>query len=73
MTVFVVLHGDQWAVKTGNSERAYKVFDTQAEAIKCGIEVAKNNHAELKVQDRNGKFRLCNSYGSESDVIDKNR
>ncbi|MDO5319015.1 MAG: DUF2188 domain-containing protein [bacterium] len=73
MTVFVVLHGDQWAVKTGNGERAYKVFDTQTEAIKCGIEVAKNNHAELKVQDRNGRFRLCNSYGNESDVIDKNR
>ena len=73
MTVFVVLHGDQWAVRTENSDKVYKIFDTQAEAIQCGIEVAKNNHAELRVQDRNGKWRLCNSYGGESDVIDKNR
>ena len=73
MAVYVVLHGNQWAVKTDNSERAYKVFDTQAEATQCGIEVAKNNHTELRVQDRNGKFRLCNSYDNESKVIDKNR
>lgn len=33
MAVYVVLHGNRWAVKTDNSERAYKVFDTQAESI----------------------------------------
>lgn len=73
MTVFVVLRGDRWAVRTENSERVYKVFDTQDEAMRCGIEIAKNNHAELRVQDRNGKFRVCNSYGEESKIIDKNR
>ena len=73
MAVYVVLHGNQWAVKTDNSERAYKVFDTQAEATKCGIEVAKNNHAELRIQDRDGKFRRCNSYGNDPrSVKDKN-
>lgn len=73
MSVYVVLHGNQWAVKTDNSERAYKVFDTQAEATKCGIEVAKNNHAELRIQDRDGKFRRCNSYGNDPrSVKDKN-
>ena len=65
MAVFVVLHGNQWAVKTDNSERAYRVFDTQAEATQCGIEVAKNNHTELRIQDRDGKFRRCNSYGND--------
>lgn len=73
MAVFVVLHGNQWAVKTDNSERAYRVFDTQAEATQCGIEVAKNNHTELRIQDRDGKFRRCNSYGNDPrSVKDKN-
>lgn len=71
--VFVVLHGNQWAVRTGNSDHAYKIFNTQAEATKCGIEVAKNNHAELRIQDRDGKFRRCNSYGNDPrSVKDKN-
>ena len=73
MTVFVVVHGDQWAVKTENKERAYKIFDTQKEAIQCGIDVAKNNLAELKIQGRDGRFHRCNSYGNDPrSVIDKN-
>ena len=73
MAVFVVLHGNQWAVKTDNSERAYRVFDTQAEAIECGKEIARNNRCELRIQDRTGHWHKCISYGNDPrSVHDKN-
>ena len=73
MTVFVVLHGDQWAVKTSNSDHAYRILDTQDEAIECGKEIAQNNHCELRIQDRTGHWHKCISYGNDPrSVHDKN-
>lgn len=63
---YVVRHGDDWAVRGANSERVTKVTSTQAEAIKIAIEIAKNQHSELRVQDSNGRFKKCNSYGNDT-------
>lgn len=44
--------GNGWAVKTNGSSRAAGVFDTQAEAIERGRQLAKNNSSNLSIQGR---------------------
>lgn len=63
---FVVKHGTRWAVKGANNERATRVTDTQEEAIRIARIIAINQKSEIRVQDRNGKWRKCNSYGNDS-------
>ena len=63
---FVVKHGTRWAIKGANNERATRVTDTQEEAIRIARIIAINQKSEIRVQDRNGKWRKCNSYGNDS-------
>ena len=62
---FVVKHGDKWAVVGANNERATRITDTQKEAINIARNIAINQQSEMRVQDRNGKLRKCNSYGND--------
>jgi uncharacterized protein YdaT len=61
----VVPHGNQWAVKGANNEKATKVVDTQREAIKIAREIAINQQTELVVHGKNGQIREKNSYGND--------
>ena len=63
---FVVKHGDGWAVKGSNNSRATKVTSIQGEAIGIARNIARNQHSEMRVQGKDGKFRTCNSYGNDS-------
>ena len=63
--VHVTPQGDEWAVKTANSDKAYRVVGTQKEAIDIGRNVAINNKSELLIHGTNGKIREKNSYGSD--------
>jgi len=63
--VHVVPQGDQWAVKTDNSQKAYKVTETQREAIDIAREVAKNQESELLIHGKDGQIREKNSYGND--------
>lgn len=63
---FVVKRGDKWAVIGANNERATRITDTQKMAIDIAKSIAINQRSELRVQDRNGKWRICNSYGNDS-------
>lgn len=63
---YVVRHGDKWAIIGANNMRHTKIVDTQKEAIKIARDIAINQNSELRVQDRTGKWRKCNSYGSDS-------
>ena len=45
-----------WSVKKGGSSRASKHFDNQNEAIVWGRNVARNQHAEFYIHDRDGKI-----------------
>lgn len=63
---FVVKHGTNWAVRGANNSKATRVVSTQAEAITIAREIAKNQHSEMRVQDRSGRFRVCNSFGNDS-------
>lgn len=63
---YVVKQGDHWAVKGANNSRATAITRTQREAMAKGRQIAMNQHSELRVQGRDGKFRICNSYGEDS-------
>lgn len=61
----IVTHGDGWALRRGGSTRVTEIFDTQAEAIERGREVASNQQAELYIHGRNGQILERRSYGND--------
>jgi len=54
-----------WAVKKGGSTKATKVYQTQAEAIRRGREIAQNQKAEFYVHGRDGRIQKKDSYGKD--------
>jgi hypothetical protein len=55
-----------------NAGRASRLFDTQREAIDYGRNVARNEQAEMRIQDRNHRWRDSDSYGGDpAPPIDK--
>ena len=72
--VFVVRHGNGWAVRRPGTDRVSKAFETKAPAFDYGRNMARAGHGELRVQNLNGQFGTCNSYGHDScPPHDKNR
>lgn len=49
-----------------HNERATHITDTQKEAINIERNIAMNQQSEMRVRDRNRKWRKCNSYGNDS-------
>ena len=62
---YVVRYGNEWAVRGENNSKVTRIVSTQGEAINVAREIARNQHSEIRVQDRNGQFRVCNSYGAD--------
>lgn len=67
----VVPHQGDWAVRGANNGRLTGVFDTQQEAIEAGRQIAINQGSELFTHGRDGQIRARESYGNESNVIDR--
>lgn len=63
--VHVVPQDGSWAVKTEKSEKAYRVVDTQKEAIDIARRVAENQQSEMLVHGRNGQIRQKDSFGND--------
>jgi hypothetical protein len=64
--VFVGPHkGGGWQAKKSGNSKASAVGETQAEMIKRGRELAKNESAELVIQGRNGAIRQKDSEGHD--------
>ena len=63
---YVVRHGSDWAVRGANNSKLTRIVSTQSEAISIAREIAQNQHSEMRVQGRDGRFRTCNSYGNDS-------
>lgn len=63
--VHVVPKEDKWAVETENSKKAYKITETQKEAIEIAREIAKNQKSELLIHGKNGQIRQKDSYGND--------
>lgn len=64
--VHVTPKGENWQVKTVNSRKAYKIVNTQKEAINIGKDIATNNKSELLIHGKNGQIRAKDSYGNDN-------
>ena len=62
---YVVRHGTDWAVRREGADRVSSQHSTQAQAIDRGRELAQQQHAELRIQGRDGRFRDGDSYGND--------
>lgn len=54
-----------WRVHNAWSQRDSAHTDTKAEAMSRAREIAQNKWAELKVQNKDGKISISNSYGKD--------
>lgn len=63
--IWVSPDNDGWKVKSAGSEKAYRHTGTKAEAVNIAHQVAKNNNAELIVQNKDGEIRWRNSFGND--------
>jgi hypothetical protein len=61
----VVPRGGNWAVKGAGNEKATKITNTQAEAIKIAREIAINQQSEVVIHRQNGQIRDKDSYGND--------
>lgn len=64
-TVHVVPHGDDWAVKTGGSEKAHRVVPNKSQAEQIARQVARNQDAELLIHGRDGRIQRADSHGGD--------
>jgi hypothetical protein len=62
--LFVVHHGDAWAVKRPDAERSSALAQTQAEAIARATEL--EPRAVIHVQNRHGEFRRLTPFDPNS-------
>lgn len=63
--IFVSPDGEDWKVKVVGNQKASALCDTKAEAVERATEIAKNQHLELLVQNRDGVIGWRNSYGND--------
>ncbi len=62
---YVVPTQGGWGVKgEGNSKLTVKT-GTKAEALKIGVNIAKNQQSELTILKKDGKIQNKNSYGND--------
>ncbi|MGF0054799.1 DUF2188 domain-containing protein [Peptoniphilaceae bacterium SGI.097] len=57
--------GSQWQVKGAGNSKATKIFSTQQKAKVFAKEIAKNQHSELIVHNRQGQIRSKDSFGND--------
>lgn len=62
---YVVPTKDGWGVRKEGSDKLTIKTDTKAEAVQKGIEIAKNQQAELTILGGDGKIQSKNSYGND--------
>jgi hypothetical protein len=61
----VVKTDDGWGVKGAGNGRFTSVHETQQQAIKAAIPIAKNQKSEVVIHGRDGKVRDSDSYGND--------
>ena len=66
-TVHMVVHNPNggWDAKKAGGERAIKHFDKQSDCIDYTRAISQNQHSELRIQGRDGKFRAADSHGHD--------
>lgn len=67
---FVVpVMGRGWGVRRGGASRLTSVYETKAEAMDAGRQIAKNQHTDLVPLGRDGKIQNPNSYGHDPSSV----
>lgn len=62
----VTTHEDGWQVKGEGAKRATAIFETKAEAIKAGVQVARNQPlGELRIHRQDGTIQDERTYGDD--------
>lgn len=61
----VVPDGGKWSVRKAGAAKASATFETQAEAVIRGKELAQRQRTELYVHGRDGRIRERNSFGRD--------
>ncbi len=61
----VVPHNGKWGVIGAGNSKVTKTAETQGQAIKKAIEIAKNQKSEMIIHRPNGQIREKNSYGND--------
>lgn len=54
-----------WQVKAEGASRAYRVTNTQAEAINIGRNISRNQNSELFIHRPDGRIRARDSHGND--------
>jgi hypothetical protein len=61
----VVKTDNGWGVKGAGNSRLTSEHETQQQAIKAAIPIAKNQKSEVVIHGRDGKIRDTDSYGPD--------
>lgn len=64
--VHVVQRGNQWGALREGASRTSGNFDTQAQAISAGRQMARSAKGELVIHGLDGKIRARDSYGNDT-------
>ena len=62
MSVHITPHKNGWQVLSDNADKAFRVVDTQQEAIDIAKQVAKNQKTDIKIHGKNGRIRVGYNY-----------
>jgi len=62
----VIKTDDGWGVKGAGNSRLTSEHETQQQAIKAAIPIAKNQKSEVVIHGKDGKIRDTDSYGTDS-------
>ena len=63
--IHIVRHGNNWAAKQDNAQRASAVAPTQRRAFERAREIAKNQGEEVSIHNKTGQIRAKHSYGND--------
>ncbi len=62
---WVVPHGKDWAVRGEGNSKVTVITPTQGEAVQVARDIARNQQAELIIQNRHGQIRQKDSFGND--------
>lgn len=63
--VHIVQRNSGWGTLREGGQRATQVYETQAQAIQAGRQMAREGQGELLVHGQNGQIRARDSYGND--------
>ena len=64
-TTHVTPHKDGWQVKSGGSDRAYRVTETKAQAEAIGREFSRGRESEFIIHGKDGRIQRADSHGGD--------